>query len=402
MAGSDKKNPLDLTDEELMQMSLEDMASYEEPDEDTSEDTDENEDAGQEPASTVSDEEDETDDEESEEDPEQEEEPADDEDDSEETDSEDDSSEESDDEEVTEKESDEEGEDDSDEESDEADPDDEIDYKAEYMRLTAPFRANGKDMQVKNVDEAITLMQMGANYNKKMAALKPNLKLMKMLDNEELLDEGKLSHLIDLSKKNPEAIAKLIKDANIDPLDLDLDKSSEYKPNTYTVNDKEVELDSTLEDLQGTPGFDRTIDVISNKWDENSRRFIVDNPGVIRVINEHMNRQYSGSTVYDTVTTEVERQKALGQLSGLSDIEAYKVVGDQIFGTAQQQQQKPAAAQKKTVKRSTSKAEDPKLKQKRKAASPTKTKASKKQDTNFNPLELPDDEIEKMVQGKFL
>lgn len=400
MARSDKKNPLDLTDEELMEMSLDQLASYEEPDEDTSETTDtdvEDEDAGEDPASSVSDEdEDESDnlDDEQEEDETPDEDEEDDQNDSV------DESEEDSEEEDTDTEG--EGEEDSDEESDETESEGDIDYEAEYKKLLAPFRANGKDMQVKNVDEAVTLMQMGANYNKKMAALKPNLKLMKMLDNEELLDEGKLSHLIDLSKKNPEAIAKLIKDAEIDPLDLDLDKSSEYKPNTYTVNDKEVELDSTLEDLQGTPGFDRTIDVISNKWDENSRRFIVDNPGVIRVINEHMTRDYSGSTVYDTVTTEVERQKALGQLSGLSDIEAYKTVGDQIFASAQQQQQKPAAAQKKTVKRTSSKAEDPKLKQKRKAASPSKSRSSKKEDTNYNPLDLPDEEIEKMVQGRFI
>ena len=86
-------------------------------------------------------------------------------------------------------------------------------------------------------------MQMGANYNKKMAALKPNLKLLKLLENNGLLSEEKLSFLIDLDKKNPDAITKLVKDSGLDPLEMDVSKS-DYKPNTYTVHDREVELDS--------------------------------------------------------------------------------------------------------------------------------------------------------------
>ena len=86
------------------------------------------------------------------------------------------------------------------------------DYKAEYQRLLAPFKANGKDIQVTSVDEALTLMQMGANYNKKMAALKPNLKVLKLLDTHGLLDENELNFLIDLKEKNPKAIMKLVKD----------------------------------------------------------------------------------------------------------------------------------------------------------------------------------------------
>lgn len=76
-----------------------------------------------------------------------------------------------------------------------------VNYEQEYKRILAPFKANGKEVEVKSVDDAITLMQMGANYQKKMAALKPNLKILKILENNGLLDEGKLSFLIDLDKR---------------------------------------------------------------------------------------------------------------------------------------------------------------------------------------------------------
>ena len=103
----------------------------------------------------------------------------------------------------------------------EAGPAGEINYQAEYERLLTPFKANGRQMQVHSVDDAMQLMQMGANYNKKMAGLKPNLKLMKMLEKNDLLNEEKLSFLIDLQTKDPAAIARFIKDSEVDPLDID-------------------------------------------------------------------------------------------------------------------------------------------------------------------------------------
>src|SRR5690606_34973436 len=109
-----------------------------------------------------------------------------------------------------------------------------VDYEAEYKRLLTPFKANGREIQVKSVDDAIQLMQMGANYNKKMAALKPNLKLMKMLQNNNLLSEEKLSFFIDLEKKDPAAINKLVKDAGINPMDLDAEKATGYKQSTHS------------------------------------------------------------------------------------------------------------------------------------------------------------------------
>jgi len=66
----------------------------------------------------------------------------------------------------------------------------EFDYESAFKKVTAPFKANGVDMQVKDPDDVVRLMQMGANYQKKMSQLKPNLKLIKLLENNELLDKS--------------------------------------------------------------------------------------------------------------------------------------------------------------------------------------------------------------------
>ena len=51
-------------------------------------------------------------------------------------------------------------------------------------------------------------MQMGAGYGRKLQDMQPHLKTLRMLEKNNLLDEGKLSYLIDLDQKNPDAIKK--------------------------------------------------------------------------------------------------------------------------------------------------------------------------------------------------
>ena len=270
----------------------------------------------------------------------------------------------------------------------------EVDYKKVYEEVFKPFKANGKEMQVTSVDDVKQLMQMGANYNKKMAALKPNLKIVKMLENNGLLDEAKLSYLIDLEKKNPEAIRKLLKESNVDPLDINVSDELNYVPNNYQVNDKELELDSVLAEIKETPTFNTTLDVLGNKWDVNSRKVVLENPSLIKVINDHV-----GSGIYSTIVSEVDRLRVLGKLEGLSDIEAYKAVGDILnskgaFNASSRQVNAPNS--NKVTNR-----ENPQLKQQKKAAASV-GKSVKTVSNDFNPLSMSDEEFEKIASSKFI
>lgn len=275
------------------------------------------------------------------------------------------------------------------------------DYKAMYEKITAPFKANGRDIAVKNAEDAISLMQMGANYNKKMAALKPNLKLMKLLENNGLLNEERIGFLIDLEKKNPNAINKLIKDSGLDPMDLNTDTASEYKPNTYTVDDREMELDAVLEEIQGTPTYNRTLEIVGSKWDGPSKQVIAGSPQLLKVINDHVQ-----SGIYDTIIKEVERERMFGRLNGLSDIDAYKQTGDAIQSRGgfaplvQKAQQTPAPAV--VVVPKLSKAEDDKLNEKRRAAGSTKPASAAKTNQDYNPLSLSDDAFSKLVHNEYI
>ncbi|WP_027854449.1 hypothetical protein [Marinobacterium litorale] len=276
-----------------------------------------------------------------------------------------------------------------------------FDYEAEYKKLIAPFKANGREMQIDNIDDARRLMQMGANYNKKMASLKPNLRLMKMLENNGLLDENKLSYLIDLEKKNPDAISKLIKDSGIDPLDVNTDKADEYNPGTYTVDENQMELDTVLDQIEHSPSYNETVDIISNKWDSESRKVIASNPQIIQVINEHV-----GNGIYAQINSVIERERMLGRLNGISDLAAYKQIGDRLEAEGRFNQPTPTATEsiKKSVQaeEKPSKTPDPQINDRKRAAAPSKGKAPQSQPNDFNPLALSDDEFDKLVAPKFL
>ena len=276
-----------------------------------------------------------------------------------------------------------------------------VDYKSEYERLLAPFKANGRDISVKGVDDAITLMQMGANYNKKMAALKPNLALLKMLENNGLLSEEKINFLIDLEKRNPEAINKLIKDSGIDPMDLDAEKASGYKPTTYRVDEREVELDSVLDEIQETPSYNRTLEIVSKEWDAKSKQTIADSPQLLKVINSHVQ-----SGIYDLISKEIESERVFGRLNGLSDIEAYRQIGDTIQARGgfdhlgrqgQQAPVKPVVVQPKPKV-----ADEDKIKEKKRAASSTNPAAASTAPKDFNPLSLSDAEFNKLIKSDYL
>ena len=278
-----------------------------------------------------------------------------------------------------------------------------VDYQAEYQKLLAPFKANGREITIKSVDDAVALMQMGANYNKKMAALKPNLKLLKLLENNGLLDAQKLSYLIDLEKKDPKAITKLVKDSGMDPLDLSFDEESAYKPTVQTVDDRELELDAVLDELQGTESYNRTLKIVSQEWDGKSKQVIADTPQLLKVINSHVQ-----SGIYDLISNEIESERTFGRLQGLSDLEAYRQVGDRLNEVGafnhlvQQNPRQQTPKQPVIVPPKPKMGNDDKLREKRRAASATQAASPSKAQTEFNPLSLSDDEFAKLVQPRFL
>jgi hypothetical protein len=268
-----------------------------------------------------------------------------------------------------------------------------INYEAEYKKLLEPFAANGKQIQVDNITDAKRLMSMGANYFKKMAALKPALKVVKLLENNGLMDETKLNFLIDLNSKNPAAITQLLKDAQIDPLQVDMDSDSTYTPQARTITDNEMQLDEVLGEIKGTPTYNRTLDVITKEWDETSQSRIVAEPSLIATINEHV-----ATGDFDQVTSLVERERALGKLTGVSDLDAYYRFGMELSKKGHLKSQQPADPTKSSLPSLEKPVRDKDEVRKRKqAASSSRAKTTVSKNTEYkNLLSMSDEEFLKL------
>ncbi len=300
----------------------------------------------------------------------------------------------------------------------ETQPEKPVDYKAAYEQIMAPFKASGRQMQVKSPEEAIALMQRGFDYTRKMQQLKPALKIMKMLENNGLMDEGKLSHFIDLDKKDPAAVAKFLKDKQIDPLDLDMSAETGYKPGNHTVSDEEMRFTTVLEDVQSTPFGRETVQIIDKQWDKTSQGRVFKEPKILELINTHRE-----TGIYDQVTAEVERLKLLEVIpEDAVFLDAYKTVADELHKhgrlivdgvpTNQKKQETPApkapTGQQQQPQTTRQIVETRAAKPKpaavngdaARAAATTRTTPAKAQTPQLNPLLMSDEEFEKQA-GNF-
>lgn len=279
---------------------------------------------------------------------------------------------------------------------DSADENTDVDYKAAYEQVMSTFRANGRDFKPESPEEAIRLMQMGANYTQKMQALKPNLKLMRMLENNDLLTEEKLTYLIDLDKKDPKAIQKLLHDGAIDPLDLDTSEEPTYQPGNHAVSDQEMAFHDTWEDVTSNPSGQETVKMIDAQWDQASKDAVYREPVLLKIIDEQRS-----NGIYDKIVSEMDRQSTLGTLPQSSFIDAYRHVGSQLQASGAlappSQQATPAnpsaPAQGQVVGRRTGSGKTKvDNNAKAKAASPSRSAPAQKR-APFDPFSMSDEEI---------
>ena len=260
-----------------------------------------------------------------------------------------------------------------------------IDYEAFYNQVMAPFKANGKEIELRSTEEAITLMQKGANYTRKMQDIAPYRKVLKMLENNDLLDENKISYLIDVEKKNPEAIKKLLKDGNIDPFEIDMTEEPRYTEGSHKISDADMRFQSAIDELSSSDAGKNTLGIL-NSWDNASINALYSDPSGISAIHEQIQ-----SGVYDRIKNEIDRAKIMGTIpSDMSFLEAYQTVGNAML---QQQQRQPVARGVAPTVRNTQ--TDARVKS---ASIPRQSPRT--QHNTVNPLELSDEDFLKQVAGR--
>lgn len=263
-------------------------------------------------------------------------------------------------------------------------------------QIMSEFKANGTTIKIKNVDDAIQLMQMGANYHKKMSGLKPSLKTLKLLENHGLMDPEKLNFLIDLSQKKPEAITQLLKDSKIDPLNIDLQDTKEYVPQQRSISDTEILLDEVLESISHSPAYTKTLTILGDQWDVDSKAALAKTPEAIRIINAHVE-----NGIYDQVANAVAYERSLGKLSGVNDFDAYQRVGaymheNNLFVSAagKPNTETPVKTPPTPEKATETVDQEEERRRRKQAASPSRNQQGPdKSKSTYNPLEMSDEEF---------
>ena len=261
---------------------------------------------------------------------------------------------------------------------------DEVDYKAFYETVTSEYKANGKIMPgIKSPEDLITALQMASNYAQKTAALKPSLKRVKML--KDVTDE-ELNEMLDFRNRNPEVIKKALKEAELDPLDIDVDEELNYTPGDYSISDKEIEFEEVISTIENTPEFDLTSKVVSETWDEASRAKMLDNPNLIVGLNQEI-----AMGRFDKVTAMMEQARLLGKDQGLNDLDLYQALVSTLPKEPATQQQAPVTEPKPQT-------ENPALNAQRKQAG-VRQKTKAKAEKSYDPTTLSDEEFMKLMES---
>ena len=193
-------------------------------------------------------------------------------------------------------------------------PPKDVDYETVYKDIFKPFKANGKDITPRTVEDVVQLMQMGANYTKKMQLMAPLKKAAESLSRADIKEDD-LNFLIDVHKGDKEAIKKLLTKHNVDPMELDLD-STNYVPKNNIVSDEDVEYSNILDDIRDS--LPKIQEIMTNTWDTRSKEALLKDPNLMRALHEEI-----AMGRFDNVQAQLEIEKTFGRYKGKSDVEAY-------------------------------------------------------------------------------
>ena len=233
--------------------------------------------------------------------------------------------------------------DDAGESEDESEATEEINYKEFYEKVAlAKFTANGREVEgFKNPDDLIRAQQMLHGYSDKMKVFKEYKPFIKTLEERGITaDPEKFKLAMSLLDGDPEAIKKVLKDKNIDPLELDLD-DIKYVPKVKLPSEAQLLIEETYEQAENLGVGSKFNRVISKDWDMPSLQEFVSNGAVRADLLQHLK-----DGTYDIVQNEIKRMELLdstGVLDGMNSVEKYRAA------VANLQRQVPTAPAKKVV-----------------------------------------------------
>lgn len=275
-------------------------------------------------------------------------------------------------------------------------------YRQTYEKIYSPFKANGKEFQVRNVDEAISLMQKGVDYTRKQQALKPRLVEMRTLEEQGMLGDN-LNYAIDLYNGNPKALAKLIKDKGIDINSLmpqqEVDEfgnqkpveTTPYTPNNYSISPEKLRFKEVVEQLKESDMYSK-VDNALDDFDAESRNIFARNPNYYLVLSDLIKNGH-----YEPIKQELEHMQIVGdpRIRGLNYMDAFSVVANQYFANSNQSAPQQPQVQPQQNQQVYQQQQFNAVQQRKQGASPVRSSPGRAV-TQYDPLTCSDEEFAKI------
>jgi len=199
----------------------------------------------------------------------------------------------------------------------------------------APLKVSGKNIPINSLDELYTLASGGASVTQKFQEIAGHKKSISIMQ-EHGLTEADLSMLIEARNGNKDALASLVKQSGIDSLDVTDEVSEGYQPGQYIPSDQQMNLHDVQSLISQDEEYGTTQNIVNNLMDERSQNTLVQNPNMIRGLHEDVK-----SGAYERVSAHAQKLKLMD--GGIrSDMDYYVQAAQEGPQGQQPQQQVPA------------------------------------------------------------
>ena len=258
-----------------------------------------------------------------------------------------------------------------------------------------PLRADGKEYPIENIQELYTLASKGINADRKWQESAEGRRIQSTLKKNKLTQQD-INLLVDLKSGNKDAILSLLKNAEIDPLDIDTDAlDGDYRPKEHGTNDFEMKLDDVVSKIKTKPRYDESVSVIMDDWDEQSKQTFYDNPQILELLNIDMQTNpQTGFSMYDKVAPLAVKMKSLEQGVVKSDLEYYQMAGARVIDAMERSNQSKADADTNSKNKQSAKKKS--IAKKKKAAASSGGKSTGKKAVDVTSLS--DDELDALLE----
>jgi len=194
------------------------------------------------------------------------------------------------------------------------------------------IKANGMTVKA-TLAELEEGFKRGMNYTQKMQELAPHRKNMYLMQENNLSTED-LALLAEAKKGNKNAIAKLLNDVKVDPLDIEPNDAEKYTQPDIDVDISKKEFEQVsqniLADEQNAPIVENALQTMPNDMYE----MVYGDPTKMTALYEDVKKG-----VYQQVMPEVIKQQTLYGIKEPT-VATYLRVAEQMFG---QKQESPAS-----------------------------------------------------------